>query len=737
MSFLKNVLQKLKTVPGFIKNLFSKQKNPPVLKNVKNADSNQKKSLGKKLNSIKVKLVLAFLLTLIPIAFLGISSVNVSTEAIKELAKSSSIETIEKSSETLGVHLENIMGLSTQIFTDTRVQEYFSDTSHLSVFENLKANQEVSSFLAAFSMSNDIIQNITVIAEDKKKNISVTGSSYDVDIATLAERSEFIKNMLETTGRANWVVEHPYLESDDSTQSYSLSLIRPLKNSSFSNKSYGILILDLKKSFTSDFLTGTDLGKNSEIHIVSPDGHSISSLSFEKDRGEIDHYISEDLLGEIREILKVKDENYEELSGTFDSEYYGTEHLITFAQSEQGHIVVGLVPYESLLEPTKGIIGLTNIAIIIAVAVAFGLGLYMAMGMGRSIDKVINAAELAASGDLTVKVTTARNDEFGNLTSGISKMITSMKGLIKQASEITYSVEDSASTVSTASQQVSAVSHEITRAIQEISQGASSQATEAEQASTKMEFLADSINNISESTKSIEKHSTQSLELTKTGMSSIENLGTKNRKTNEISSLILSDINELDGHSNSIGKIIKVIRGIADQTNLLALNAAIEAARAGEMGKGFAVVADEVRKLAEQSMEATREIADIIKETQRKTQETVERAHQTEEIVKSQNEAVENTVSVFKNIAASMESLVVQVQQILKDMNEMDKNKQDAILSIQNISAVSEETAASTEEVTASTEEQLSSIEELASRSEQLREAASSLTGSINKFKLK
>ncbi|MQT84665.1 PAS domain S-box protein [Pseudomonas sp. FSL R10-2964] len=92
------------------------------------------------------------------------------------------------------------------------------------------------------------------------------------------------------------------------------------------------------------------------------------------------------------------------------------------------------------------------------------------------------------------------------------------------------------------------------------------------------------------------------------------------QQTVQIIEAISKDLNEaaqsidaVSKQSDSIGKIVQTIRGIADQTNLLALNAAIEAARAREHGRGFAVVADEVRSLAARTSAATLEIVEVVR----------------------------------------------------------------------------------------------------------------------------
>jgi methyl-accepting chemotaxis protein len=89
----------------------------------------------------------------------------------------------------------------------------------------------------------------------------------------------------------------------------------------------------------------------------------------------------------------------------------------------------------------------------------------------------------------------------------------------------------------------------------------------------------------------------------------------------------------LSSHTHSIESILGLIRDVAGQTNLLALNATIEAARAGDAGRGFAVVAQEVKTLANQTAQATDDIANKIAAIQSATAQTVDKNESIRSIV--------------------------------------------------------------------------------------------------------
>jgi methyl-accepting chemotaxis protein len=90
---------------------------------------------------------------------------------------------------------------------------------------------------------------------------------------------------------------------------------------------------------------------------------------------------------------------------------------------------------------------------------------------------------------------------------------------------------------------------------------------------------------------------------------------------------------ELDGASERIGDVVRLITAIAGQTNLLALNATIEAARAGEAGKGFAVVASEVKSLAQETARATEDISEQVGALQDGSRAAVASLERTQEVV--------------------------------------------------------------------------------------------------------
>ena len=682
-------------------------------------------------SSIRVKLIAAFMVTILPVILLGIVSYNTAASVIKENARINTVKTLDQHNPYLDFVKKSAESVSSQLSANKTLQKYSKwKNTGIGEDDKLAQEKEIDELINGFVISSSQIASIVIVAED---DTVFSTSGYVVDGLRLdaLKESDYYKRILEKGEETVWVGSHPDLDkhSSGARMDYSCSVIQPLK-SIYTQEVMGMIIVDVRLDVVSDILKSAYLGKGSEVHLFSPEGAG-TSFSFNK----VDE----------AEPLSQEDSGLSNILGTCgiepgsagDIKYRGKDFLLTYSHiGDTGFVLAGLLPDSELLSAASVIARYTILLVFIAAMVAAATGLFIAIGTDRIIKGIVNITGHAASGDLTVRPKSGRRDELGLLAESITAMISNMKLLIEDAAEISMAVLITAVTEEELSRKVLLSANEISKSVEEISRGASEQASEAELGSSVMDELAEKINNVTEDLKDVETFSRNTMEFTIKGLRSAENLGRKADETAETVGVILDDIRVLQEKSGSIGKITGAITNIADQTNLLALNAAIEAARAGESGKGFAVVAEEVRRLAEQSISATREITSIIMDIRNQTTQAASRIVSTDNILESQNRAVNETINEFNEISRSMKMLIEKLDKIMSGIYEVKNNKEQTVAAIRNISAVTSETAASTQELMSSMEEQIACIEELASCSEKMGMTSESLSDAIRKFKI-
>jgi len=136
--------------------------------------------------------------------------------------------------------------------------------------------------------------------------------------------------------------------------------------------------------------------------------------------------------------------------------------------------------------------------------------------------------------------------------------------------------------------------------------------------------------------------------------------------------MMLQSMQEMEGQSSEVMKIIKNINGIAFQTNLLALNAAVEAARAGEAGAGFGVVADEIRRLAHNVATSAKETGEIIQNNIEKVKQSSELCESLDKAFVEIHQGIAKVDEEVQNIAQASDEQVIGIRQVSAAMGEID-----------------------------------------------------------------
>ncbi|MCF8210550.1 MAG: MCP four helix bundle domain-containing protein [Rhodoferax sp.] len=265
-----------------------------------------------------------------------------------------------------------------------------------------------------------------------------------------------------------------------------------------------------------------------------------------------------------------------------------------------------------------------------------------------------------AEGDLSQKIDSSREDEFGALLRSLASMNDSLGRMVSQIRQSTDSIAMASS---------------------EIASGNNDLAHRTEQTSSNLQATASATDNLTHAVALSSDNARQASALAASASSVAVRGGS-------VVMQVVSTMQAIDASSKKISDIIGVIDGIAFQTNILALNAAVEAARAGEQGRGFAVVASEVRSLAGRSAAAAREIkaliATSVDNVDSGTKLVTEAGSTMQEIVQSV-QRVADVIAEITNASAEQSNGIAGVNASISELDQM--TQQNAALVEQSAAA--------------------------------------------------
>ncbi|NLO98789.1 MAG: methyl-accepting chemotaxis protein [Clostridiaceae bacterium] len=665
--------------------------------------------------SIQKRLLSAFIiLTIIPMTVVGFLSYKKSSDAIQNKINTYSVQLIEEISGNIKKDVEKIENIITELSLSNEIQE-LEKISEMSDADRMIATYHINDVLIKkFSNMNYIKGFGLKTSADDLIYYGEENLVFDDDYAKLAE-------LYNEAGTEFLLLPHNNNEN--------MFLLCKNFSSISSGKTIGTLLAIIDEAYFSGSYRDINIGDGGEIFILDSDGVVVSSRS-----ADIIHISKPYYENSMIERLKqVETDSIQSFKITIQD----SEHMVAFSKIEKtNYYVVGTIPFSYLNAETNELISQILLIGILCIILALIISVVVTKSISSPLNNLVNLMKKAKNGDLRIKAIDQTKDELSVVLGTFNDMVENIKSLILKVQNSSVEVLNNSDKISSSSIRSYQVSEQISMTIQDLAQGISQQAGGASDGAAQMNVLSENINTVGDNMKVILDVITNTEQLSRDALASVNTLNNKAVETRNVTNKIVVDINELNTDMKEIRKIVKVIVDIAEQTNLLSLNASIEAARAGEAGKGFEVVAGEVKKLADQSKEASFGINNIINNIQRKTDSTATIANSAKDIISDQMYAVENTHAAFDSIMKAMDDISNQMLKVQSSVQGILTAKKYTVDSIEHIATISEEAAATVEEISANTEEQMFTYKDFVNLSKNLNDMAHELSNAINIFNI-
>ncbi|AUZ60919.1 Methyl-accepting chemotaxis protein I (serine chemoreceptor protein) [Pseudomonas sp. XWY-1] len=235
------------------------------------------------------------------------------------------------------------------------------------------------------------------------------------------------------------------------------------------------------------------------------------------------------------------------------------------------------------------------VSLLLAIVAAGICGLLLLRAITAPMQRIVHALDKLRSGDLSMRLSLDRKDEFGAIESGFNEMAEALANLVAQAQRSSVQVTTSVTEIAATSKQQQATATETAATTTEIG------ATSREIAATSRDL----VRTMTEVTTAADQASS----LAGSGQQGLARMEETMHQVMGAADLVNAKLGILNEKASNITQMVVTIVKVADQTNLLS-------EKAGEYGRGFAVVATEVRRLADQTAVATYDIEQMVREIQ-------------------------------------------------------------------------------------------------------------------------